>query len=152
MIQIKVKKLHPDAKLPTRMTDGAAGFDLYCLDIDTIIGEETGDYHYDGSACKISYTKISTGVSVEIPKGYVGYIYLRGSSVKFGRVLGGMVGVIDSDYRGELIINLLDGLDPNPGDRIAQLVIHKLPDVEMVEVDELSTTDRGEGGFGSTGQ
>lgn len=134
MTKIKIKKLNPNAKLPKKMTDGAAGFDLYVVD----------------SVKSDNHVRVHTGVAVEIPKGHVGYIFLRSSSVKFSRIMGGMVGVIDSDYRGELIVNLLQGEVPEVGDRIAQLVIQQVPNVELVQVKELSSTDRGEGSFGST--
>ena len=101
-----------------------------------------------------------TGLAMEIPEGYVGLIYPRSSISKTKQMLRNHVGVIDSGYRGEVILKFgwfsqaatPDSSVYDAGDRIAQLMIVPHPKVEFVEVDELSDTDRGDGGFGSTGQ
>ncbi|MBO8137275.1 MAG: dUTP diphosphatase [Desulfotomaculum sp.] len=139
---VKVKKLHSSAKIPKRATPDSAGFDLHCIENFTIKPGE--------------HKTIKTGLAFELPPGYVMLIYARsGNAKKYGITLSNAVGVIDSDYRGEVCV-LLHNTGKSPvlfkeGDRIAQAVIHKIPDVELVECEMLSETDRGEGGFGSTG-
>lgn len=142
---IKVKKLIPDAHMPELGTPGAAGADLYaCMDTDC------------ATIAPGSILKIGTGLAVEIPPGYFGAIFARsGLSTKKGLRPGNCVGVIDSDYRGEIIVALrndsrFDQLITN-GERIAQLVILPCVSPIFVEAEELSDTERGEGGFGSTG-
>lgn len=142
---IKTKKLREDAQLPTVGSYGAAGADLYaCLSNDmTII--------YPGETLKIP-----TGIAVEIPNGYFGAVFARsGLATKFGLRPANCVGVIDSDYRGEVMVALHN--DSNAavniinGERIAQLVIIQHEHIIYMEAEELSETERGEGGFGSTG-
>ena len=142
---IKTKKLRDGAQLPTIGSDGAAGADLYaCLSNDmTII--------YPGETLKIP-----TGIAVEIPDGYFGAVFARsGLATKFGLRPANCVGVIDSDYRGEVMVALHN--DSNAavniinGERIAQLVIIQHEHIIYTEADELSDTGRGEGSFGSTG-
>ena len=142
---IKVKKLIPDAHMPELGTPGAAGADLYaCMDTDC------------AAIAPGSILKIGTGLAVEIPPGYFGAIFARsGLSTKKGLRPGNCVGVIDSDYRGEIIVALrndsrFDQLITN-GERIAQLVIIPCVSPIFVEEEELSDTERGDGGFGSTG-
>ena len=139
-MQIKFKKLNKDAVMPKRGTVGSAGFDL------TATSKQRIDLYH---------TKFGTGIAVEIPKGYVGLVFPRSSCYKQGMLLSNCVGVIDSDYRGEISAVFL-GTDAeycyNVGDRICQLVIMPFPEVEYVEVDELSETARGTGGYGSTGK
>ena len=147
-MKISVKKLHPDAIIPKYASHGAACFDLHML------GEEAGS-HVDSSA-----RYFTTGLSFEIPAGYVMLIFSR-SGHGFNRALrlSNCVGVIDSDYRGEIKVALRydgdDNITEYPvlryGDRIAQAMILPTAGIELVEVDELSKTDRGTGGFGSTG-
>jgi dUTP pyrophosphatase len=142
-IQVKFKKLHPDAKAPERKTDGAAGWDLRGIEA-RLEGQEHG-----------CVWRITTGIAVEIPPGYVGQVSIRSSLGRTGLSIPNAPGIIDSDYRGEIIImlqSILPYLSLNPKDRIAQLVIHKLPDVEFVEVESLGETARGSGSFGSTGR
>ena len=144
--EVKVKKLHPDAVAPKYAKDGDAGMDLVATNI---ISNTTFDVTY------------GTGIAMEIPKGYVGLVFPRSSIRKTDLSLTNCVGVIDSGYRGEIQATFkkifgkndvrLDELDYNVGDRIAQIMIIPYPSVTFVEVDELSQTDRGEGGFGSTG-
>lgn len=132
--------LSPGATMPTRGSDGAAGYDLYALE-DTTIN------------C-FQFIPVSTGVSIEIPAGHYGRVAPRsGLAVKHGVMVG--AGVIDSDYRGELKVALatLNGVyEFKKGDRIAQLIIERIATPELVQVDSLDDTDRGDGGFGSTGK
>lgn len=148
-MQLKVKKLHPDAILPKYQTAGAACFDLHAVMKEpwTII---------DGGVLDIP-----TGLAFEVPEGHVMLIYSRsGHGFKNNVRLSNCVGVIDSDYRGELRVKLThDGTGANgytafrveTGDRIAQAMIIPVQQVQLVEVDELGTTGRGVGGMGSTG-
>ena len=132
-------------KAPIRSTDGAAGFDLFNFGETTVI--HPGEIKH-----------ISTGIQMEIPKGYAGFIYARsGLGCKHGIVPSNCVGVIDSDYRGEIIVylhnhNKYNSYTVNYGDKIAQLVISAIPDVVIEEVDSLSETTRNNGCFGSTGK
>lgn len=148
MLKLKVKKLHPDAKLPTKAHASDAAFDLY------VNGDDYWQSHNGVYAFK-------TGIAVEIPEGYYGQIACRSSLGREGYVVLG--GVVDSSYRGEVIVMLgllqeppliarLAGQTFSPGARIAQLLILPVPQVEVVEVDELSSSERGTGGFGSTGK
>lgn len=142
-MKIKIKKLHPDAVIPTYAKPGDAGMDL------TAISEESIDNN------GIFYTEYGTGIAVEIPKGYVGLIFPRSSIYKTGLVLSNSVGVIDSGYRGEIKFKFYDNLQmyDNPyriGARIGQLIIIPYPEIEFEEVQELETSERGTGGFGST--
>lgn len=144
MNPIRVKKLHPNAKLPTYGSAEAAGADLYaCLDEPvTIAPGETA--------------WIPTGLALEVPKGCAGLVYARSSlGAKRGLAPANKVGVIDSDYRGEIRVVLLNhGKVPQTvenGERVAQFLITPVLTPGYVEVEELSDTDRGTGGFGSTG-
>ena len=143
-MQIKIKKISPDAVMPAFATEGAACFDLTCVAAENLGG---GLY------------KMHTGLAFEIPKGYVGLLYPRSSIYKTGAVLANSVGVIDSDYRGEVCAMFAVAnterwvAQPDfKGTRVAQMMIRKLDDIELVEAEELSATDRGVGGFGSTGR
>ncbi len=147
-VQVKVKKLHPDAILPKFATAGAACFDLAAIDC----GQQSPIYQGIGHTFR-------TGLSFEVPAGHVMLIFSRsGHGFKNDTRLANCVGVIDSDYRGEVQVRLTndscqtDVLRINPGDRIAQAMILPIPAVELVEADDLSDTERGAGGFGSTGQ
>ena len=145
MNKIPVKLLRPGAKIPTYGTEFSAGADLYaCLPSPVVI--QPGQTQ-----------PIPTGVAVELPAGTAGLVYARsGLSVKRGLAPANKVGVIDADYRGELIVMLYNhGAEPQevcPGDRVAQMVITPVFTPGFLEVDELSGTDRGTGGFGSTGK
>ena len=143
---LKIKKMRPNAILPTRGSDGAAGLDLYaCLD-DPMILEPRGLY------------KVPTGIAIALPdKNTVGLVFARsGLGMKHGVSLSNAVGVIDSDYRGELIVGLSNlSNEPytlTPGERFAQLVVMPVFPMELEETDELGETQRGVGGFGSTGK
>lgn len=141
---VKVKKLHDNAVIPSYSKIGDAGMDLTSVDI-----EETEDY--------ISY---KTGLAMEIPKGYVGLLFPRSSNSKKDLLLTNSVGVIDSGYRGEIELRYKriksDFADTvkkyEVGDRVGQIMIIPYPQVFMTPVPELSDSDRGQGGFGSTGK
>lgn len=142
---LKVKRLHPNAVLPTYGSDGAACFDLYAF----------GDQGI-ADATNITELAISTGIAVEIPEGWEMVIRPR-SGLRFKNGIEAFQGTIDSDYRGEVKV-LLDakqhywvGAIPH-GTRIAQAKLQPAPRTPIIEVDELSDTKRGEGGFGSTGK
>lgn len=140
-MKIKIKRLKPDGRIPTRAKSSDAGYDLY----------STVDLPITPTAREL----VSTGIAIEIPKGYYGRIAPRsGLAVKAGVDI--LAGVVDSGYRNEVkvvMINLGQGLvSINKGDRIAQLIIEKCHDAEWEEVKELSDSDRGEGGFGSSGK
>lgn len=144
--EIKVKKLRPQAVLPTRGSDGAAGLDLYaCLDAPVTI-RPRGLY------------KIPTGVAVALPdRNTVGLIFARsGLGVNHGVSLPNAVGVVDSDYRGELIVGIGNTSDRPyvlaPGERFAQLVVMPVYEAVLKQTDDLGETGRGEGAFGSTGK
>lgn len=143
--KLYVKKLREGAMLPKRETIGSAGYDLCCLCEESI------------TVSPNERKLIPTGIAVEIPVGTVGLVYSRsGLSLKHGIHMANDVGVIDSDYRGELKVPVHNRSDVtytvNNGDRIAQLVITPILTPEIEETDELSETVRGEGGFGSTGK
>ena len=144
-MKVFIKKLNDGAVVPTYGTDRSAGADLYALaDSDIVIGAgETKLVH--------------TGVAVAIPEGYVGLIYARsGLASKRGLAPANCVGVIDSDYRGELMVALHNHSNANqtvsPGERMAQLVIAPYVKADFETADELDDTLRGSGGFGSTGK
>ena len=139
---VNVLKLTDTATIPARGSDESAGYDIYA-DEDVVIPPH-------------SRHCVHTGLAMEIPKGYFGGIYARsGIALKNGVRPSNCVGVIDSDYRGEIGVALTNDSDDEfkikTGYRIAQLIIHKLPNIEFIEVDALSNTVRSDGGFGSTG-
>ena len=144
MQKVKIIKLNENAKMPHYGSKYAAGADLYALIDEPVIIEP-------------NETKlIHTGLAMEIPEGYAGLIYARsGLASKKGLAPANKVGVIDSDYRGEVMVALLNHSQIaqiiEPFERIAQLVIAPFLKVEYVEADELEGTERGTGGFGSTG-
>jgi len=142
---LKIKKLNALAKTPTYGSQYSAGADLYAA-TEQEITIQPG-----------KTTLIKTGLSLEIPEGYAGLIYARsGLASKKGLAPANKVGVIDSDYRGEIMVALHNHSDSEqtvlPGERIAQLVVTPFLKCEFEETDELSDTNRGEGGFGSTGK
>ena len=143
-MKINIKRLTEDAKLPHRGTEYAAGYDLYSALPKTVVFPH-------------STTKVSTGIAMEIPEGYFGAIFARsGLATKQGLRPANCVGVVDADYRGEIIVALHNDTDVKQeiaaGERVAQLVIMPFLPVEFTEVENLSETVRGEGGFGSTGK
>jgi dUTP pyrophosphatase len=142
VIELPIRRLRPDAQVPTRAYAGDAGIDLAaCERVELAPGERA---------------LVSTGLAVAIPAGYAGYVQPRsGLATKHGISIVNTPGLVDSGYRGELLVNLLN-TDPRepfvvePGMRIAQLVVLAVPEVEPVEVEELPTSDRGDRGFGSS--
>ena len=144
-MKIQIQKLRENAILPTRGSALAAGYDLYaCLDTDVQIAPGKTE-------------KIGTGLAIAVPEGYFGAIFARsGLAAKEGLRPANCVGVADSDYRGEYIVALHNDSDVvrtvTPGERIAQLVVMPFLSVEFEEKESLDTTERGAGGFGSTGK
>ena len=141
--KVKIKVLNEDAIIPTRGSEKAAGYDLYSTKDETIMPHET--------------VKIGTGLAIQPPEGYFGAIFARsGLATKFGVRPGNCVGCCDEDYTGEYIVALhndsCDHVTIEKGDRIAQLVFLPYLNVEFTKVEELDITDRGDGGFGSTGK
>ena len=142
MIQLAIKKVRADAVVPTRAYAGDAGMDLSsCERIELAPGQRA---------------LVPTGLAVAIPEGYAGYVQPRsGLAAKHGISIVNTPGLVDSGYRGELLVNLVNH-DPaetfvvEPGMRIAQLVILPVPPVELLEVDELPASERGVRGFGSS--
>lgn len=143
---VNIKKLDENAVVPKRGSDYAAGYDLFAhIDMDEL------------AITPHTTVKVGTGVAMEIPEGYFGAIYARsGLATKKGIRPANAVGIVDSDYRGELFVALHNDTDEyqtiSNGERIAQIVITPFLPVQFNEVDELSTTERGAGGFGSTGE
>ena len=143
-MEVKIKKLSENAKIPTYASAFSAGADLYSAEGEIVI--KSGETRL-----------IKTGLSLEIPEGYAGLIYARsGLASKKGLAPANKVGVIDSDYRGEVMVALHNHSSADAsieaGERIAQLVITPYLTATFLEADELSETVRGEGGFGSTGK
>lgn len=138
-VQLKIKKLQKNARIPQYATDGSAGMDLVAIECDP----------------RDNKLICSTGLAMAIPEGYMGLLFPRSSVHKKDLRLANSVGVIDSDYRGEvkIIFKLTDlGVEKyKPGDRVAQLIIVKTPEMLIQEVEDLDETTRGDGGFGSTG-
>ena len=139
-MKVKVKRLDAGAKIPKYARHGDAGMDLYAA---TQSFDDHGNYVY------------GTGLALEIPRGYVGLLFPRSSISKTAHSLRNAVGVIDSGYRGEVILKFDINIQNSPvyqvGDRIAQIIIMPYPEVEFEETNELSKTQRGTGGFGSSG-
>lgn len=139
---LKIKKLHDNAVIPSYAKPGDAGLDLVATDII----EES-----------MYMVKYGTGLAVEIPEGYVGLLFPRSSVSKTNLTLANSVGVIDSGYRGQIMCVFNKVNNPmlesyKVGDKVAQLVLVAAPQFSINEVNELSTTERGDGGFGSTGK
>ena len=140
-MNVKYQKMYSHALTPELSTEGAAGLDFWAIDYDP---DESRRLHTYG-----------TGIIMEIPEDHVGYLFSRSSCSKRGLILANSVGVIDSDYRGEIIFKFAE-IRENPmpyevGEKIGQLVIMQKPRILLEESKELSTTARGTGGFGSTG-
>jgi len=144
-MKIQIHKLRPDAVLPARGSAYAAGYDLYaCIDEAVRIMPHTT-------------VKIGTGLSIAVPEGWFGAVFARsGLAAKAGLRPANCVGVCDSDYRGEYIVALHNDSETvrtvEPGDRIAQLVILPFMEAEFEETEQLPETERGAGGYGSTGR
>ena len=143
-MKVKIKKLHPEAKIPLKATKEAACADVYATEI---LKDEIQKYN----------VTVKLGFSTEIPNGYKGIIVPRSSFTHKGWVMQNSPAQIDSDYRGEWMIKFesLDDYLPFPykvGDRVAQIFFEKVVDYEFEEVTEVAVSERGEGGFGSTGK
>ena len=143
MLEVNFKKLVPEAKIPAYSKPGDAGLDLTA----------TSKHWSDDFQCWI----YGTGLAVEIPEGYVGLIFPRSSVRKYGLALTNCVGVVDSGYRGEIMCTFRPqsrGSDViyNVGEKVCQLIIMPYPTINPIEADELSETERGENGHGSTGK
>lgn len=150
-MEVRIKKLHPNAVIPTYAKDGDAGMDLTAV---------TKGYDRDGN---IVY---GTGLAFEIPEGYVGLVFPRSSLSRLDIALSNCVGVIDSGYRGEVTAKfkpaMLFNREQRPiilnnriyevGERVAQIIIIPYPQITFIEADELSETERGTGGYGSSGK
>ena len=149
-MQVKFKKLHPDAVTPSYAKAGDAGLDLTATSINVTN----------------NFVEYGTGIAIEIPEGHVGFMIPRSSVTKTGLIMKNSIGVIDSGYRGELraryTISLMVGLPEaientkeqflyKVGERVAQLIIVPIPTIELEEVSELSDSHRGASGYGSTG-
>jgi dUTP pyrophosphatase len=139
-MKVKIKRLHKDAVIPKYAKPGDAGLDLVATNIISFDKEQ------------VVY---GTGIAVEIPEGYVGLVFPRSSIRKYEQYLSNSVGVIDSGYRGEIQATFNSrfyaDVKYNVGDKIAQLIIMPYPHIDFEEVDELSETERADGGHGSTG-
>lgn len=142
-IQVKIKRLDQELPLPHYANPGDAGLDL-CSAVDVVIEP-------------MRRVMIPTGVAIALPEGYAGFVQPRsGLAAKKGLSIVNTPGLVDSGYRGELKVIAINTDTDEPitiarGERVAQLVVQRVPAVELVEVDELDATERGEGGFGSTG-
>jgi dUTP pyrophosphatase len=140
-MKVKIKKLHKDAIIPKYAKPGDAGMDLTAISYNVVDEVEFG------------YIEYQTGLSIEVPEGYVALAFPRSSVSNTGLLLANSVGVIDSGYRGELKFRfkaIPDCKYYEVGERIAQLVILPYPQIEFEEATELTETERGEGGYGST--
>lgn len=142
-ILVKIKRLHPDAVIPSYSKEGDAGMDL------TAVSKEISQ----------DYTSYKTGLAFEIPAGYVGLLFPRSSNCKKDLILSNSVGVLDSGYRGEVEFRF-KRISPEDdrtaatyevGERVGQLMVIPYPTIDFEEVTELNSSSRGEGGFGSTG-
>ena len=150
-MEVRIKKLHPDAVIPKYAKAGDAGLDLTAV---------TKSYDRDGNVV------YGTGLAFEIPDGYVGLVFPRSSLSSLDIALSNCVGVIDSGYRGEVTVKfkpaMLFNREQRPiilnnriyevGERVAQIIIIPYPKIEFIESDELSETERGTGGYGSSGK
>ena len=159
-MQVKFKKMHPDAVLPSYALNGDAGMDLTIITDGKFVHSEEGQSLF-------YYIEYDTGIAVEIPEEHVGLVFPRSSISKKSLLLANAVGIIDNIFRGSIKLrfkvdyNVYRETEYNPdlspalfqkGERAAQLIILPFPFIEPVLVDELSETERGEGGFGSTGK
>lgn len=142
-MKISFKKLDPKAVMPGYSKPGDAGMDLTAISKNLTNNPRFG------------YIEYGTGLAVEIPAGYVGLLFPRSSVSTTGLILANSVGVIDSGYRGEIKFRykwIKDTADYNVGDRVGQLIILPYPTIEPEEVQELNSSERGEGNFGSSGK
>lgn len=141
-MEVKIKKINSNAIIPSYAKDGDAGMDLTAISIE----KDSNGF----------FTEYGTGLAMEIPKGYAGFIFPRSSASKTSQIQANCVGVIDSGYRGEIKVRLKELGNPSKlyevGDRIAQIIILPVPSIEFIQTEQLEQTERGEGGFGSTGK
>lgn len=141
---VKFKKLNPKAVTPCYSKQGDAGLDLTAISRDIV---SKGDYEY---------VQYGTGLAIEIPEGYVGLLFPRSSVSTTGLHLANSVGVVDSNYRGEVCLRFKrigwNATLYNIGERVGQIMIVPYPQIELEQVEELSSTNRGDGGFGSSGK
>jgi dUTP pyrophosphatase len=148
-MDLLVRRLHPNAVLPHYATAGAAAFDLTAISLEILPVRTYGTTA--GRKCVYG-----TGLAVGIPPGWAGFVYARSSVHKTGMQLSNCVGIIDSDYRGEIqVVFHLRSVGEElyrVGDRIAQMLVVPVSQLQLVEVDALGETDRGSGSFGSTGR
>jgi dUTP pyrophosphatase len=138
-MKIKIKRLHEDAVIPSYLRNGDAGMDLTAVSCEEV---------------NFDHIKYNFGLAFEIPEGFVGFIFPRSSCYKQWQMLSNCVGVVDSGYRGEVSAVMIGTTDKSykVGDRVAQLIVMPIPYVDFEEVDNLSDTERGAGGYGSTGK
>lgn len=148
-MKVKIKKMHPDAVIPKYAHDTDAGMDLVATSMKV-----------DAYGCIV----YGTGLAFEIPEGYVGLIFPRSSNAKYDLILTNHIGVVDSGYRGEVMLKfkphgawkcndeIVYKNEYEVGDRVGQLIIMPYPKIEFEEVEELAVSDRGAGGYGSTGK
>lgn len=145
-LKVKIKKLHDDAKIPSYSKPGDAGMDLVAVDIKE---------HVDSLTDETTKIIVDSGLAFEIPIGFVGLVFPRSSIQSTGLRLANCVGVIDSGYRGSIkaVFDIKDSSLTyyNKGDRFAQIMILPYPIIELSEVTDLESSDRGSGGFGSSG-
>ena len=146
-MQIKIKKIHPGAKMPEKAHNTDTGFDLFAIDDGNKARALNGE---------IRHIEYKTGIQIEPPKGYHTELFPRSSISNYDLSLCNGVGLVDESYRGELILRfrITSNISPRlykKGEKIAQLVLRKTEIAEIIEVNELENTDRGEKGFGSTG-
>jgi len=149
-MKVKIKKLEPKVKTPEYSTEGAAGLDFYAQNLKYVFKENKNQYY---TLDEIKYLEYGTGIAIEIPPGYVGLMFPRSSITDKELVLGNSVGVIDSDYRGEIKFRFKrkDKFSTDEykiGEKIGQLVIMPVAKVELQEVNDLSDTVRSSGGYG----
>lgn len=137
-MEIRIKKTHQNAIIPKYSKQGDAGLDLTVTSVERIDSE---------------HIKYGFGLAIEIPKGYVGLVFPRSSCYKQRQILSNAVGVIDSGFRGEISAVMIGTSSESykVGERAAQIIILPYPEIEFIETDELSETERGKGGYGSTG-
>lgn len=139
-VKVKIKRLVAHAEIPEYQTAGAAGMDLVAV-----------DYNYNHDT---KYHEYGCGIAIQLPQGYEAQLRPRSSISKTSLILANSVGTLDSDYTGEIILRFKEiddrGIVYRVGDRIAQVVIQKIPQIVFEEVEELHSTERGSGGFGST--
>lgn len=140
-MELKIKKLHPDAKLPTYAHAGDAGFDLYAIESVIIPAG--------------ARVLVATGIAMEVPDGYAGLLWDK-SGLSNNHGLKTLGGVMDAGYRGEIKVGLVnlsnEDYEVLAGHKVAQVIIQKVERAEIMEVEELSGSARGHGGFGSTGK